>query len=103
MNIVISNDLADFFEKPYNTKMSRIEIVRELFTYIRNNKLQDKNNPRIINPDKKLFDLFKNTINETKYEECKLCKSKTIYEKTEIITLFNIQKHLTPHMKYNNI
>ena len=43
MNILISNELADFFEKPYNTKMSRIEIVRELFTYIRNNKLQDKN------------------------------------------------------------
>ena len=58
--------------------MARTEVTRDINTYIRNNKLQDKDNGRQINPDKKLSALLKLPSGET-------------------LTYFNLQKFMSPH------
>ena len=45
---LISNELADFLGKPKGTEMARTEVTREINSYIRNHKLQDKDNGRKI-------------------------------------------------------
>ena len=56
---LISNELADFLGKPKGTEMARTEVTREINSYIRNHKLQDKDNGRKIIPDTKLNKLLK--------------------------------------------
>jgi upstream activation factor subunit UAF30 len=74
----ISDELASFLGKDKGTEMARTDVTREINTYIRNNKLQDKENGRKINPDKKLAALLKlNTTDE--------------------LTYFNLQKYMSPH------
>ena len=51
---LISPVLAAFLGKPEGTEMARTEVTREINGYIRQHKLQDKNNGRIIRPDAKL-------------------------------------------------
>lgn len=55
--------VCDFLGKPHNTQMARTDITREVYSYIRENSLQDKENKQQINPDnklKKLLDLQEN-------------------------------------------
>ena len=75
---LISNELATFLKKPSGTEMARTEVTREINTYIRNHKLQDKDNGRKINADKKLTSLLK------------------LGSKDEL-TYFNLQKFMSPH------
>ena len=75
---LISNELADFLGKPKGTEMARTEVTREINTYIRNHKLQDKDNSRKIIPDTKLNKLLK-------------------IKKGEELTYFNLQKYMSPH------
>ena len=75
---LISNELADFLGKPKGTEMARTEVTREINTYIRNHKLQDKDNGRKIIPDTKLNKLLK-------------------IKKGEELTYFNLQKYMSPH------
>jgi chromatin remodeling complex protein RSC6 len=58
--------------------MARTDVTREINTYIRTNKLQDKENGRKINPDKKLATLLK-------------------LKTTDELTYFNLQKYMSPH------
>ena len=56
---LISNELAAFLGKPEGTEMARTEVTREINAYIREHKLQDKENGRKIIADKKLTGLLK--------------------------------------------
>ena len=74
----ISDDLASFLSKPKGSEMARTEVTREINTYIRTHKLQDKDNGRKINADKKLTALLK-------------------LQPTDELTYFNLQKYMSPH------
>lgn len=75
---LISNELASFLGKPEGTEMARTEVTREINSYIREHKLQDKDNGRKIIPDTKLNKLLK-------------------IKKGEELTYFNLQKYMSPH------
>ena len=75
---LISKELANFLGQAHGTEMARTEVTREINKYIRENKLQDKDNGRKINPDKNLKKLLK------------------LGGKDEL-TYFNLQKYMSPH------
>ena len=75
---LISNELAKFLGKPTGTEMARTEVTREINTYIRAHKLQDKANGRKINPDKSLATLLK-------------------IKSGDELTYFNLQRYMSPH------
>jgi chromatin remodeling complex protein RSC6 len=58
--------------------MARTDVTREINKYIRTNNLQDKENGRKINPDKKLTSLLK-------------------LKKGDELTYFNLQRYMSPH------
>ena len=58
--------------------MARTEVTREINAYIREHKLQDKENGRKIIADKKLTGLLK-------------------LKKGDELTYFNLQKYMSPH------
>ena len=74
----ISDELASFLGKEKGSEMARTEVTREINAYIRENKLQDSNNGRIINADGQLAKLLK------------------IGAKDEL-TYFNLQRYMSPH------
>lgn len=75
---LISNELAGFLNKPIGTEMARTEVTREINGYIREHNLQDKENGRKINPDKKLASLLK-------------------IQSGDELTYFNLQRYMSPH------
>ena len=75
---VISNELCDFLGKPYGTEMARTEVTKYLTAYIKNHNLQQPEDKRRINPDKKLLKLLK-------------------LSKDDQVTYFNLQKWMKPH------
>jgi hypothetical protein len=75
---LISNELASFLGKPEGSEMARTEVTREINAYIREHKLQDKENGRKIIADKKLTGLLK-------------------LKKGDELTYFNLQKYMSPH------
>ena len=74
----ISDELANFLGKTKGTEMARTEVTREINSYIREHKLQDKDNGRIIKADKKLSTLLK-------------------LKSSDELTYFNLQKYMSPH------
>ena len=76
----ISDELASFLGKDKGSEMARTDVTREINTYIRAHKLQDKDNGRKINPDSKLASLLK-------------------LKKTDELTYFNLQKYMSPHFE----
>lgn len=74
----ISNKLCEFLNKPHGSEMARTEVTQHLISYIKENKLQNKNNKSFILPDKKLSELL-NT------------------NKEDNITYFNIQGFMNKH------
>jgi len=74
----ISSELASFLSKPEGSEMARTEVTREINAYIRTHQLQDKDNGRKINADKKLSSLLKLKSNDE-------------------LTYFNLQKYMSPH------
>ena len=75
---LISNELAAFLGKPEGTEMARTDVTREINAYIREHKLQDKDNGRKIIPDTKLKGLLK-------------------LKKGDELTYFNLQRYMKPH------
>ena len=75
---LISNELAAFLGKINGSEMARTEVTREINTYIRDNKLQDKDNGRRILPDAKLKKLLK-------------------LKDGDELTYFNLQRFMSPH------
>ncbi len=76
----ISDELATFLGKEKGTLMARTDVTKEMTSYIRENKLQDKDNGRIILPDSKLKKLLKVTDSDS-------------------LTYFNLQKYMSPHFE----
>ena len=76
----ISDELANFLEKPVGSEMARTDVTREINKYIRSHNLQDKENGRKINPDTKLQTLLK-------------------LKKTDELTYFNLQRYMSPHFQ----
>ena len=74
----ISDELANFLGKEQGSEMARTEVTREINAYIREHKLQDSNNGRIINADESLSKLLK------------------LGAKDEL-TYFNLQRYMSPH------
>lgn len=73
----ISNELCELLKKPKETKMARTEITKEIYTYIKNNKLQNQTNKSKIDPDPALKKFLK-------------------LEDGQELTYFGIQKLLSP-------
>ena len=74
---LISDELAKFLGKSSGTQMARTEVTREINSYIRENKLQDKANGRRINADAKLSSLLK-------------------LSGSDELTYFNLQRYMSP-------
>lgn len=54
----ISDELCDFLGQPHGTQMSRIDVIRSVNKYIRENKLQNPEKKQTILPDAKLQKLL---------------------------------------------
>ena len=54
----ISDKLSVFLGKENGTEMTRMDVSREIYKYIRLNNLQDNQHKIIINPDTKISTLF---------------------------------------------
>jgi upstream activation factor subunit UAF30 len=79
----ISNELAKFLGKPLGTEMARTDVSRLINSYIRVNNLQDPQNGRVINPDKKMTALLRLGQNDE-------------------LTYFNLQKYMRHHFIRDN-
>jgi len=75
----ITDELADFLEKPHGIEMPRTQVTREINFYIRANNLADGRN---IHPDANLMNLLK-------------------IPHGEVLTYFNLQKYMSPHFYKN--
>ncbi len=75
----ISKELCEFMDKPTDTKMARTDVTKYIIQYIKENNLQDPKNAKVIQPNKKLTTLLK------------------IDSKNEVLTYFNIQRHMNKH------
>jgi len=75
---LISDELASFLGKDSGTEMARTEVTREINAYIRENKLQDKDNGRKINADTKLSVLLS-------------------LKAEDELTYFNLQRYMSRH------
>lgn len=75
---LITDELALFLGKASGTEMARTEVSKEINQYIRENKLQDVNNGRIIRPDSKLKKLLRVGPDEE-------------------LTYFNLQRYMKHH------
>ncbi len=74
--VFISNSLCDFLGRDYGTKLSRVEVTKEICGYIKEKDLQDPLNRRIIIPDMRLA---------------------TLLNYDEPLMYYGIQKKLQPH------
>ncbi|NBO17594.1 MAG: hypothetical protein EBV07_01765 [Proteobacteria bacterium] len=74
----ISAELATFLNKPLDAEMARTEVTSAINGYVKQHKLQDKENGRKINPDAALTSLLK-------------------LKKEDELTYFNLQKYMSPH------
>ena len=75
---LITDELATFLGKTSGTEMARTEVSKEINQYIRENKLQDAANGRIIRPDSKLKKLLRVGADEE-------------------LTYFNLQRYMKHH------
>lgn len=75
---LITDELASFLGKSSGTEMARTEVSKEINQYIRENKLQDSANGRIIRPDSKLKKLLRVGADEE-------------------LTYFNLQRYMKHH------
>ena len=75
---LITDELALFLGKSSGTEMARTEVSKEINQYIRENKLQDAQNGRIIRPDPKLKKLLRVGADEE-------------------LTYFNLQRYMKHH------
>jgi len=114
----ISKELANFLNVDEKILIARTEVTKRITTYIRENDLRDKNNKRIILPNKKLHGLFTKLDNETIKEMIvsdvcdypgipreiinkngKEVQIVRVTDKQIGYTYFNLQKYLKHHFK----
>jgi upstream activation factor subunit UAF30 len=54
----VTKELCEFMNKAEGTEIARTEVTRALVAYIKENKLENTKNSKIINPDNKLKNLL---------------------------------------------
>jgi chromatin remodeling complex protein RSC6 len=74
----VTKELCEFMNKEQDTEIARTEVTRALVTYIKENKLENKENSKIICPDEKL-------------------KTLLVLDESQDLTYFNIQKYMNKH------
>jgi upstream activation factor subunit UAF30 len=74
----VTKELCDFMNRQEGTEIARTEVTRALVSYIKENKLENSENSKIISPDNKLRELL------------------DIKDDQEL-TYFNIQKYMNKH------
>ena len=80
----VTKELCEFMKKSEGTEIARTEVTKALIEYIRENKLQNQTNSKIIVPDEKLKFLLG-------------------IEDGHELTYFNIQKYMTKHFIKNTV
>ena len=79
----VTKELCDFMNKNEGTEIARTEVTKALVCYIKDNKLENEINSKIIKPDSKLKLLL--GVNDE-----------------EELTYFNIQKYMNKHFVKNS-
>ena len=80
----VTKELCEFMKKSEGTEIARTEVTKALIEYIKENKLENKTNSKIIVPDEKLKFLLG-------------------IEDGQELTYFNIQKYMTKHFIKNTV
>lgn len=80
----VTKELCEFMNKSEGTEIARTEVTRALVAYIKENKLENTENSKIISPDDKLKILLG-------------------LDDSQELTYFNIQKYMNKHFVKNNI
>ena len=80
----VTKELCDFMKKEEGTDIARTEVTRALVAYIKENKLENKENSKIIFPDEKLKTLLE-------------------LDESQELTYFNIQKYMNKHFVKNTV
>lgn len=78
----VTKELCEFMNKEDGTEIARTEVTRALVSYIKQNKLENTSNSKIISPDDKLKILL--GLNDS-----------------QELTYFNIQKYMNKHFVKN--
>jgi len=78
----VTKELCEFMNKAEGTEIARTDVTRSLVTYIKENKLENTENSRVISPDDKLKILLG-------------------IEDEKELTYFNIQKYMNKHFIKN--
>lgn len=79
----VTKELCEFMNKAEGSEIARTEVTRALVAYIKENKLENTSNSKIISPDDKLKILLG-------------------LDDSEELTYFNIQKYMNKHFVKNN-
>lgn len=79
----VTKELCEFMNKNEGSEIARTEVTRALVAYIKENKLENTSNSKIISPDNKLKMLLG-------LDDC------------QELTYFNIQKYMNKHFVKNN-
>jgi len=80
----VTKELCEFMNKEKGTEIARTDVTRALVSYIKENKLENKTNSKIISPDNKLKLLLG-------------------LDDDQELTYFNIQKYMNRHFVKNNV
>ena len=78
----VTKELCEFMNKTEGTEIARTEVTKALVSYIKENKLENETNSKVIQPDTKLKFLLG-------------------LEEGEELTYFNIQKYMNKHFVKN--
>ena len=78
----VTKELCEFMNKAEGTEIARTEVTRALVAYIKENKLENTTNSKIISPDEKLKTLLE--LNDS-----------------DELTYFTIQKYMNKHFVKN--
>ena len=78
----VTKELCEFMKKDEGAEIARTEVTKALVSYIKENKLENKENSKIICPDEKLKTLLS-------------------IDDAEELTYFNIQKFMNKHFVKN--
>ena len=80
----VTKELCEFMKRSEGTEIARTEVTKALIEYIKQNKLENQSNSKIIVPDEKLKFLLG-------------------IEDGQELTYFNIQKYMTKHFIKNTV
>jgi chromatin remodeling complex protein RSC6 len=80
----VTKELCEFMNKAEGSEIARTEVTRALVSYIKENKLENTTNSKIISPDDKLKLLLG-------------------LDDSQELTYFNIQKYMNKHFVKNSI